>query len=103
MQVIQELSRRGTKINAHSTKLGKITMPDIKEIIDEAKQARDEIKLKIHLGSKELQDEWGELEDKWDAFESKAKLGESAEDISEAASLLGEEFVTAFKRIKSAL
>ncbi|CTQ76701.1 hypothetical protein [Roseibium alexandrii] len=78
-------------------------MPDIKEVIDEAKQTRDEIKLKIHLGSKELQDEWSDLEDKWNDFETKAKLGEAADDISDAASVLGEELATAFKRIKSAL
>jgi len=78
-------------------------MPNINEIIEEAKQTRDEIRLKIHLGSKDLQDEWSELEDKWNDFEAKAKLGDAADDIGDAASKLGEELATAFKRIKSAL
>jgi len=78
-------------------------MPDINALMDELKQTRDEVKLKIHLGSKELQDEWSELEGKCDAFEAKARLGESAEDISEATSLLGEELAKAFKKIRSAL
>ncbi|MBO9418852.1 MULTISPECIES: hypothetical protein [Stappiaceae] len=78
-------------------------MPDIKDIVDELKQTRDEVKLKIHLGSKELQEEWDELEKKWDSFEAEAKLGESAQNISEATSLLGDELSKAFKKIRSAL
>ncbi|MBO6510731.1 MAG: hypothetical protein JJ866_26055 [Roseibium sp.] len=78
-------------------------MADLQALIDEIKQTRDEVKLKIHLGSKELQDEWDELEEKWNSFEAKAKLGESAENVGEAASLLGDELSAAFKKIKSAL
>ncbi|MBD8877493.1 hypothetical protein [Roseibium polysiphoniae] len=78
-------------------------MADIDALFSELKQTRDEVKLKIHLGSKELQDEWDELEGKWEDFEAKAKLGESAENIGEATSLLGTELSTAFKKIKSAL
>lgn len=78
-------------------------MAGIKALVDELKQTRDEVKLKIHLGSKELQDEWNELEGKWDSFEAKAKLEESADNIGEATSLLGDELSKAFKKIKSAL
>ncbi|MEP2706390.1 MAG: hypothetical protein ABJN98_20910 [Roseibium sp.] len=78
-------------------------MADLQSVVDELKQTRDEVKLKIHLGSKELQDEWNELEGKWDDFEAKAKLGESADNVGEAASMLGSELATAFKKIKSAL
>ncbi|MEP3048846.1 MAG: hypothetical protein ABJL55_21085 [Roseibium sp.] len=78
-------------------------MADLQAVVDELKQTRDEVKLKIHLGSKELQDEWNELEGKWNDFESKAKLGESADNVGEAASLLGAELGAAFKKIKSAL
>ena len=41
-------------------------MIDIEAIAQELKTTRDEIKLKIHLGSKELQEEWDELEKKYD-------------------------------------
>ncbi|CTQ74650.1 hypothetical protein LAX5112_03934 [Roseibium alexandrii] len=78
-------------------------MPDIEDVVNELKQTRDEVKLKIHLGSKELQEEWDELEKKWDSFEAEAKLGESAQNISEATSLLGDELSKAFKKIRSAL
>lgn len=78
-------------------------MADFNALISELKQTRDEVKLKIHLGSKELQDEWAELEGKWNDFEAKAKLGDSAENIGEATSLLGDELSKAFKKFKSAL
>lgn len=78
-------------------------MSDIKQIISEAEQLRDEVKLKIHLGSKDLQDEWNELDRKWSEFQTKAKLEESADNVGQAASMLGEELASAFKRIKSAL
>ena len=37
-------------------------MADLKMIYDDAKRTRDEIALKVHLGSRELQDEWERLE-----------------------------------------
>ena len=35
------------------------------KIYDDLKQLRDEIKLKVHLGSMELRDQWQELENDW--------------------------------------
>ena len=48
-------------------------MPDIHKFIDDLKTARDEAKLKIHLGSKEVQEEWAELEKRWQTFKTKAE------------------------------
>lgn len=78
-------------------------MTDINKIIGELKQTHDELKLQVHLGSKEVQDEWAELEKKWTTFESKAKLGESMGDIGDAAGKLGGELADAFRKIKAAL
>lgn len=78
-------------------------MADIDKIISELKQTHDELKLQIHLGSKELQDEWAALEEKWNTFEAKAKLGESMDDIGDAAGNLGGELADAFRKIKAAL
>lgn len=78
-------------------------MADINKIVDELKQTHDELKLQVHLGSKEVQDEWATLEEKWNAFESKAKLSESMGDIGEAAGKLGSELSDAFRKIKAAL
>ncbi len=40
-------------------------MADLHKLTDDLKRVRDEIKLKIHLGSKEAQNEWADLEKRW--------------------------------------
>ncbi|MEP2759009.1 MAG: hypothetical protein ABJP66_08090 [Hyphomicrobiales bacterium] len=71
-------------------------MADFDKIVADLKQTRDEVKLKIHLGNKDLQDEWQVLEAKWAEFERDAKLSESAEGISD-------ELADAYRKIKAAL
>ncbi len=78
-------------------------MPDFVKLAEDLKRTRDEIGLKIHLGSKELQDEWSELEKRWSSFESKAELDKSAKDVSDAVTILGSELKDAYTRIRRAL
>lgn len=78
-------------------------MPDFAKLAEDVKRTRDEIKLKIHLGSKEVQDEWPELENRWSAFESKAELDKSAKDVSDAVKILASELKDAYARIRRAL
>ena len=78
-------------------------MPDINKMTEELKQNYDEIKLKVHLGSKEAQDEWTELQDRWHHFESQANLRKSKEDLGDAFEILGSELKDAFNRIRKAL
>lgn len=78
-------------------------MPDINALIEELKQTRDELKLKIHLGSKDLQDEWEELEKKFTKFSREAELEKSASEIGDAAGDLGGEIAKAYRRIREAL
>lgn len=78
-------------------------MPDFAKLAEDVKRTRDEIKLKIHLGSKEVQDEWSELENRWSAFESKAELDKSAKDVSDAVKILASELKDAYARIRRAL
>jgi len=82
----------------------------IKALIAEIAELRDETKLKIHLGSKDIQDEWRELEEKWHELEGKlekfykdADLAKSGQDIKSAFDIVGEELKSAYLRIKSAL
>ena len=51
-------------------------MSDIDDIVEQLKQRRDELRVQMHLATRELQDEWHELEEKTEDFVSKAKLGE---------------------------
>ncbi|MEP3301895.1 MAG: hypothetical protein ABJN75_03810 [Hoeflea sp.] len=78
-------------------------MSDIKKMTEDLKQNYDEIKLKVHLGSKEAQDEWTELQERWHHFESQANLKKSKEDLGDAFEILGAELKDAFGRIRKAL
>ena len=57
-------------------------MSHIDSLIDELKQAGDELRLQIHLSSRELQDEWAKLEPKWNEFLKEADLERSAERLA---------------------
>ena len=67
------------------------------------KQTREELALKIHLGSKDAQDEWAELEQKLDKFARDARLEASAEAISASAKATADEIAKAYERLKKAL
>ena len=78
-------------------------MPTIDDVLQDLKTLRDELKLKIHLGSRDAQEEWHRLEERWDEFSAKARVDESAEGISSALRLLKEELVRGYERVKKAL
>lgn len=85
-------------------------MADIDEIIAELKQRRDELRLQIHLASKEVKDEWDELEEKMEEFTGKAtefaeeaKLKETGEGVGEALSKLGQELKLGYQRVRDAI
>ena len=78
-------------------------MGDFEDLVADLKQKRDELRLKIHLASKEAQDEWEELEEKMQDFSSKADLGKTGEGLGEALGKLGEELKLGYKRIRSAI
>ena len=78
------------------------------EMLDALKTQRDELNVKMHLASMELQDEWRMLEDKWQHFQSKThqvekEIGSSSHDIGDAFSLLGEELQQSYRRIRKVL
>jgi hypothetical protein len=77
-------------------------MPDIHKLVDDLKTARDEVKLKIHLGSKEAQAEWAELEKRWSTFRSKAELERSAAELSGTVKKLGSDLKDAYIRLRKA-
>jgi len=81
---------------------------EIQKLNETLKTERDELKLKVHLGKMEAQEEWEKAEQQWEHFKTKAdQLGsagkESAEDVGAALKLLGEEVVQAFSRIRKNL
>ncbi len=80
----------------------------IEEMLNELKQERDELKVKLQLAKMEAGDEWEKLEAQLEKLEAKTKeLGSAAadasQDIGAAAKLLGEEIANGFKKIRKHL
>lgn len=76
----------------------------INETIEELKQERDELQVKLHLAKMEASDEWVKIQAKLEKLEAKAKelsdaSVEASKDIGAAAKLLGEEIRDGFKKI----
>ena len=78
-------------------------MQNLDKIASDLKQLRDEARVKAHLGSMEVQDEWRKLESKWENFEARAKLDRSVSDVGAALDLLASELKAAYERIAKAV
>ncbi|NOD95357.1 hypothetical protein GS636_21375 [Ruegeria sp. HKCCD4884] len=78
-------------------------MADIAKWMDDLKQTRDELRLHLHLGAKEAEDEWESLMRDWDSFLSKSQFEKSEEEVGEAARELGLKMKAAYERMKKAV
>ena len=78
-------------------------MADIAGIIADLKQKRDELRLKLHLGTKEAEAEWEELTAQWDKFLTVSQFEKSSEEVEQAARDLGLKMKDAYDRLKKAL
>jgi vacuolar-type H+-ATPase subunit D/Vma8 len=78
-------------------------MSEFDDLVADLKQKRDELRLKMHLASKEAQDEWEELEEKMQEFSSRAELGKTSEGLGDALGKLGEELKMGYKRVRDAI
>ena len=78
-------------------------MSDFDELIDDLKQKRDELRVQMHLASKEVQDEWEELEAKMNDFAARAELDKTGEGLGEAFRGLGQELKQGYERIRDAI
>ncbi len=82
---------------------GETDMADVSKWMEDLKQARDELRLQLHLGAKEAEDEWDSLMRDWDSFLSKAQFDKSEEEVGEAARELGLKMKAAYERMKKAV
>jgi vacuolar-type H+-ATPase subunit D/Vma8 len=78
-------------------------MSEYDDLVADLKQKRDELRLKIHLASKDAQDEWEDLEKKMQEFSSRAELDKTGEGISDALDRFAEELKRGYKRIRDAI
>ena len=80
----------------------------IDEMIDSLKRLRDELRLKIHLGSKEAQDQYDALEQKWDQMMKdsqpvKDAVSDTARGVGVAAELAADELKSGYEKIRDLL
>ncbi len=78
-------------------------MADLDKFTQDLKRVRDELRLKIHLGSKEAQDEWADLEERWKAFREKAEFDRTGSEVGGTVKQLGSDLKAAYTRIRKAL
>jgi hypothetical protein len=78
-------------------------MADFEEILNDLKQRRDQLRVRMHLATRELQDEWEELETKMTDFSRRARLKETGDEVGKALGLLGKELKAGYQRIHRAM
>lgn len=81
---------------------------DLQAKADDLKQARDELRVEMHLAAAEIRDDWETLEKEWAHFSDKLKrasheTAEASEGVGEALSLLGDELKKGYERIRKAM
>jgi uncharacterized phage-like protein YoqJ len=85
-----------------------ISKERLAEVVARLRQERDELRLKVHLGTMEAKEEWDELERKWQTLES--QLAEAKEEAVQRArearanvELVADELEAAYRRIREGL
>jgi hypothetical protein len=78
-------------------------MVDLKELVGELRQTRDELGLKIHLASLEVREEWQELDEQWENFKARLDMEQTTEGVGAALAQLGHELKAGYQRIGRAL
>ena len=78
------------------------------EVVSELQKLRDELRLQIHLGSKEAQDEFEQLEQKWDELMQEGQplaeaVSETAENVGAAVELAAGELKQGYEKIRDLL
>lgn len=78
-------------------------MEDLEKMMADLKQKRDELRLQMHLASKEAKEEWNELDEKLARFSEKAGLHRTGDDVGKALSQLGSELKRGYERLSKAV
>jgi len=78
-------------------------MADIKDLLQELRQTRDELALRVHLASMEVREEWDELEGQWETFKARADVEQTAEGVGSAVAQLGHELKSGYQRLFRAI
>jgi chromosome segregation ATPase len=80
---------------------------NLDDLITDLKQQRDELRVQINLGSRELRDEideeWEEFQQKIKNFSAKAEIAETRDEISEELGELADDIKRGFDRLMKAV
>lgn len=81
---------------------------EFETLVDNLKTERDEIKLKLHLASMDVKDEFETVEKKWDEVSQKAidiadDSKETSEEFIKKVKIVGEELKETYQRISKRL
>jgi len=81
---------------------------EFEKLIDRLKTERDELKLKMHLASMEVKNEFEEAEKTWNHLKNKAVdiadgAAETSDEYIDKAKIVGEELKEAYSRIAGRL
>ena len=83
-------------------------IPDVNSLIDDLKQQRDEIRVRLHLAKAEAKEEWERLETKWEHVRGKMgvvgrEAGKTAQEVGTALNLAVEELRRGYERVRKLL
>lgn len=78
----------------------------LEQELEKLKTRRDELRVQLDLGKKDLQDSWEEAEHRWHKLEGylgriKHEGQEALDEVGDAAELLLDEIKDGFKRLRS--
>lgn len=81
---------------------------ELELMMEGLKQARDELKLQMHLARAEAKDEWDEMERNWQDLRGKvdriaSEAGEVSTDVLEAVKQVGGEIQKGYGRLRKRL
>lgn len=78
-------------------------MSDQDDVLADLRRRRDELRLQIHLASKEVQEEWDDLEEKMSLFAEKARIRDTRSEVGKSLGQLGRELKIGYQRIRDAI
>ena len=76
--------------------------------LEDLRTTRDELRVRMHLGKMDAQEQWEQIEKQWQHVEAKLKVAgeagrEIAEDVGEAANLAIEEMKEGYEKLRKLL
>ena len=78
-------------------------MSELDDVVEQLRQKRDELRVQMHLASKEFKEEWEDLEKTSEHFVAQAGLGKTGEGVGKALGQLGNELKLGYQRIIDAV